>query len=225
MLKPFNVIFDHNYDGFDQIQGTSAPVISGNFMHSGIPSILRWPVEFDLSILPTDATINSASLRIFHDQCLVCGTNFEMHGYVGNGTEELNDATEVGNLLATFTNKAQGTFESFDISNFVISNFLASNQYVGVVFRAQAEGPSAPFGPAAILGGGPNDVSIRPTITIDYDVTALPEPDPEQEPDPAPPGVVPVPAALPLFATGLGVLGFFGWRKQKSKINKHKQSA
>jgi hypothetical protein len=30
-----------------------------------------------------------------------------------------------------------------------------------------------------------------------------------------PPGVVPIPATLPLFATGLGVLGFFGWRRRK----------
>ena len=27
--------------------------------------------------------------------------------------------------------------------------------------------------------------------------------------------VVPVPAALPLFATGLGVLGFAGWRRKR----------
>ena len=34
----------------------------------------------------------------------------------------------------------------------------------------------------------------------------------------APPGSVaatPVPAALPLFATGLGALGLFGWRRKK----------
>jgi hypothetical protein len=30
-----------------------------------------------------------------------------------------------------------------------------------------------------------------------------------------PPGPVPLPAALPLFATGLGVMGLFGWRRRR----------
>jgi hypothetical protein len=29
------------------------------------------------------------------------------------------------------------------------------------------------------------------------------------------PAVVPLPAALPLFATGLGAMGLFGWRRKK----------
>lgn len=32
---------------------------------------------------------------------------------------------------------------------------------------------------------------------------------------PPPPGEVPLPAALPLFASGAGLLGFFGWRRKK----------
>jgi hypothetical protein len=35
-------------------------------------------------------------------------------------------------------------------------------------------------------------------------------------PLPTDPPVVPIPAALPLFATGLGVLGFMGWRRRKA---------
>jgi hypothetical protein len=33
-----------------------------------------------------------------------------------------------------------------------------------------------------------------------------------------PPGPVPLPAALPLFATGLGVMGLFGWRRKRKGV-------
>jgi len=32
----------------------------------------------------------------------------------------------------------------------------------------------------------------------------------------APPGVIPIPAALPLFFSALGVMGFVGWRKRRA---------
>jgi hypothetical protein len=37
-------------------------------------------------------------------------------------------------------------------------------------------------------------------------------------PIPAPPIVTPLPAALPLFATGLGALGLLGWRRKRKAL-------
>ena len=34
---------------------------------------------------------------------------------------------------------------------------------------------------------------------------------------PVPPSAVPLPAALPLFGTGLGIMGFIGWRRKRMK--------
>jgi hypothetical protein len=47
------------------------------------------------------------------------------------------------------------------------------------------------------------DAVVNYTITLD-----LTDPLP-------PPGTVPLPAALPLFATGIGGLGFLGWRRKR----------
>ena len=38
------------------------------------------------------------------------------------------------------------------------------------------------------------------------------------DPDPAPVAAVPLPAALPLFATGLGALGLLGWRRKRKAV-------
>jgi len=40
-------------------------------------------------------------------------------------------------------------------------------------------------------------------------------PPPPPPPPPLPPAATPLPAALPLFATGLGALGLFGWRRKR----------
>src|SRR5262249_36840902 len=40
-----------------------------------------------------------------------------------------------------------------------------------------------------------------------------------------PPVVTPIPAALPLFASGLGALGLLGWRRKRSQTQAERKAA
>jgi len=96
-----------------------------------------------------------------------------------------------------FTDTTTGTGRLFD----VISDIsFAFGEVTGL--RGTATGQAPGFVP---LNNWALGTSFNPTI-FNFDTNA------------APLSVVPLPAALPLYGTGLAILGFIGWRRQRRTV-------
>lgn len=101
---------------------------------------------------------------------------------------------------------------------FVLPAELGNSSHLfGIYFAPTSPGPFAatltfrvtlaeidPVGFCGFIGGPPVDCNIYLTQTLAVSGVGLASPSP-----------VPIPAALPLFATGLGVVGFLGWRRKR----------
>jgi PKD repeat protein len=110
-------------------------------------------------------------------------------------------------------------------------DFLPTSPLVGqlVTFDATVMGGDAPYTFRWAFGNGGLAVGSTPEVTEIYmtsgtytvslvvidsvGLSSLQET--EQVPVSNAPDATPLPAALPLFATGLGVMGLFGWRRKR----------
>ncbi len=147
-------------------------------------------MEFDLVSIPLQSVVNSAWLRWEVGGSVNAPVDVELHGYVGDGVLALGDATH-SNLIATASIPAANVLNDFsiDVSVFLAELVTAENRFAGFMFRLADETPS-------------NEKLTQfrtPMLIVSF-----------QEPVP-----VPLPAALPLFGTGLGILGFLGWRRRR----------
>jgi hypothetical protein len=130
----------------------------------------RFALEFALGALPADAIITAVTLTLHLTGDPIPGANSaEVHGYAGDGTIQAADLS-VDNLLAGFLPVAP----SFDIALgtlFLQNLVLAGEDFAGFTLRN------------VTIGGGVFNVwsveamaANRPTLTVEYEVTPIPEP-------------------------------------------------
>lgn len=130
----------------------------------------RFALEFALAALPADALITAATLTLHLTGDPIPGPNSaEVHGYAADGTIQAADLS-VDNLLTGFLPLAP----SFDIglgTLFLQNLVLAGEDFAGFTLRN------------VTMGGGVFNVwsseavaANRPTLTVEYEVTPVPEP-------------------------------------------------
>jgi hypothetical protein len=120
------------------------------------------------------------------------------------------------NVLSGFTvntltpstgwNITESTYYSTANGNFALDNLLNSENFTALGAIADTAAAKIPTGPYSLtsvfkvtFAGSPNcNGACTANLTININTAATP-----------------IPAALPLFASGLGALGFAGWRKRK----------
>jgi hypothetical protein len=114
-------------------------------------------------------------------------------GYTGNGILEVADYNPSdASLISSFSYSGESTV-FIDVTSFLNSHISQNDPFQFAGFLLAMEQTSAgPF----VQFGSTDFGSIFPMLTIEL----------------AP---VPLPAALPLFGTGLGILGFMGWRRRR----------
>lgn len=114
-------------------------------------------IEFNLSSLPSGATINSAQLRLRTSRPDKAGQT-TLAGYIGNGAFELSDVT-TGSDLLTFTPPDQINF--LDVTNFVKSVVAGANPIAGFNLRQNPDINKYASWDSIVQG-------FPPLLTIDY---------------------------------------------------------
>jgi hypothetical protein len=173
---------------FDRVQATTNPQVAGTGNF-----IYRAVMEFSLGSIPAGSLINSARLHWELGSSANPPNDVQFHGYVGNGVLEIADGLH-DNLLTTVSVPEAGiagvyTF-SINVTGFLAAQLAANDPYSGFMLRLPTE-PSFPY--------EEKNYFIGPTLLVDFTPT-------------------PLPAALPLFATGLGALGLLDWRRKRKAI-------
>lgn len=90
-------------------------------------------MEFDLSGFVAPLGLAEISLG---GQIGDPGRNFELHGYVGNGTIDLASDFTVNNLLSAFaTDGNSATADTIDVTAFINARIASGDQYAGLMLR------------------------------------------------------------------------------------------
>lgn len=174
-----------------------APLNLGSIVNNGY-GVFSTAVEFDISSLPTGATVNSAMLSGFlsnnpFDPCPeVCGDrSIQVHGYAGIGIVPLESFAVDGLVGSSVI--GVGNFDlSFDVTGFIGGLIANANSFAGFVWREEPGGPNSLMGLSVYDG---------PTLTIDYSTVAA----------------VPEPETYAMLVAGLGLLGFVAGRRKLKK--------
>jgi hypothetical protein len=177
----------------------------------------------DFNIDPTDTvtgTIVTSCDNCWLDQSNIVSWSFMLNGSVGFSSSDPSASMDVGghNLYASgqqlfyYTTTTIGNFND---TLFCVGTYIAGtcsnngNQFIGLDF-ASGSSPS----PYLWYLDYPAGVFVSTYSSADCDITSgascfvtisLPPPA----------SATPLPAALPLFATGLGVMGLLGWRRKR----------
>jgi hypothetical protein len=186
------------------LSGTSTGDTIAVKKFSGILRELRGILEFDLSAIADGSTINSASLDItlvapVTSRIGGLTNNTTIRAYAGDNVINGDDYPTLG--LSVFLGSIPGGVGGVagDVRSFVfttpapIENFLATD-ILGLQLRAST----------GIFSFASLENSDFGAAVLNIDFTA-------------PLAVVPLPAALPLYGTGLALMGFIGWRRKQRK--------
>ena len=150
----------------------------------------RAVIEFDISSLTNPLSLATLDLTELNN--LLGTRTFSVYGYTGDGALGTGDYL-LGTSLGSFDLTGPSTVH-FDVTAFVNAQIALNDplHFVGfqVVWASPAESAFASFG---------NISTSMPTLTYATATT-------------------PLPAAFPLFATGLGALSLLGWRRKRKAL-------
>lgn len=199
------VTFTTTNDG--TVQDTSGSVIAGDAAQTitattaggGTKSVLIF--EFDMSSIDDMSSINSATFSFVTSSTPVSSVSstvlFTVDFYAGNGAVDVDDFTAIA--LSTDAGNAQGFLSTTpSVAGTVIDVSLTDQAALEgllttdfVTFRLEVPGLFQQVQVASL------ENNIWGPATLTLDATLAP-----------PPGVVPLPASLPLLLAGLGAIGF-----------------
>lgn len=155
-------------------------------------------LEFDLSSITDGSTINSVTLDFTLTRFVSnIGGNpaaLDVFAYLGDGVVNIADFSATGTQVADTTTPSGGT--GGDVLSFSLSvASVFTDALVGNLLTLRLETDSF----ASINFAALENLDFAPaSLSIDF----------------TPPQAIPVPAALPLLATALGLFGFAGWRRK-----------
>jgi hypothetical protein len=151
------------------------------------PTIMVSALEFDISSIPSGATISSAGLRL--RDALGSGTeSLQLYGYQGNGTITDGDMS-AGSLLFNFAPSTNPT--SYNVTSFIQSLVNGTTSWAGFNIRfPSAYNPLTPMISESEIFDN-NFELYPPQLTVEYTV-------------------VPEPSTWIIF--GLGLVVAIGWR-------------
>jgi hypothetical protein len=136
------------------------PFITVGVDHLPPRAEFRSALEFDLSLLPADSVVNSATLTlsIYRNGPF---PSAEVHGYVGDGVVELEDMV-VSNLLTTFdVPDGSGFIDiSMDVSDFVQLLVQGGAEFAGFSIRGTS--------PAFVIASREFEGDRQPRLDIDF---------------------------------------------------------
>ena len=155
-------------------------------------------IEFDISGL--SASISSATLTLpIVSNHLSVSTLFFLLGYTGDGLLTNNDYSSVTSGIGAFSiNPGQTGSLDFDVTSFINAQLALNDPLHFAGFSIEWAG--APSSTDFILFGWLSPPNF-PTLDVELSAAATP-----------------LPAALPLFAGGLGVIGLLALRRKKRII-------
>lgn len=171
--------------------------------YSFIPGPLleqRSALEFDLSAIPTSGQLVSATLSL-HDRnaglSLTSSSSIEIHGYAGDGTIGLPDATVSDLIAGPFTNPAQ-SLPNLNVTSFLQALRADDEHFAGFLLK-QTTPPLPGDRPSGFVAWSTRamDLNVRPTITVIYaEAIAVPEP-----------------TSFALFGCGFAAMLMCAWQK------------
>src|SRR5688572_10352585 len=123
---------------------------------------LRGAVEFDLAGIPSDVTINAATLSLLVN--FVEGTRqIELHGYAGDGSVSLGDFSRNGLVNSTTLNPPGSEMVLFDATAFLSDLVTTGGSFAGFNLREEPANDSN-FIVLFFAKDGPP----RPRLSIDF---------------------------------------------------------
>ena len=123
----------------------------------------RSALEFNISSVPSGFTIQSATLYLYAS---LSDANIGVYGYIGNGTIELGDFTDILPMTTAFD---PGPVNVIDVTGFVSGLFPSGTNFVGFKLRELIPPDYNDF-----FSSEASDESLRPLLVIEY--TPVPEP-------------------------------------------------
>lgn len=186
-------------DGDVQVFGGDDVQTGGNINITQSGGLIRNGIfEFDLSAIPDTATINSATFTLTLVSEIIAPFLPAVHdvfAYNGDGVVNVADFNAAATQVIDFEIDAQ-TNSGLVISQSFSTVTPISDALIGDLLTLRLETDS--FNSAVYFSIDTGAGATLPQLSIDFTVADA---------------SVPLPAALPLAATGFALLGMIGWRR------------
>jgi hypothetical protein len=130
----------------------------------------RSVVEFNNSVLPTNAIINSVTFNFRVASYANNQFGVGVSAYAGTGTITLADATAAATQVGTYQSDALTEFH-VGLSSTTFQSLLSSSSYFALRLAGLEQTVNT-----SIFGIEGNSQSLAPSLTISYSVASVPEP-------------------------------------------------